>query len=176
MSAMTPTPGPHVRNPGRVPSLMVAVVFALIPATLFGIWQFGWPAFNLVLLCVVSALLFESISLYLSHRPQGLFLGDGSAALTGLLVAFTLPPWAPWWIAVCGTGFAIIVGKHIFGGIGQNIFNPAVLARVILMFLFPAIFIMPEWIVEGISGATMLSKEIGATMPSMNSLFLNFMI
>jgi electron transport complex protein RnfD len=116
---------------------MMAVIIALIPATLFGVWQFGWPAFNLVILCVVSAIVFESLCLSIRHQPQGLFLGDGSAALTGLLVAMTLPPWAPWWIALCGSGFAIIVGKHIFGGIGQNIFNPAMLARVALLISFP---------------------------------------
>lgn len=137
MNGLMPQPGPHVRNPGRVPSLMMAVVIALIPATLFGIWQFGWPAFNLVVLCVISAIVFESLCLSIRHQPQGLFLGDGSAALTGLLVAMTLPPWAPWWIALCGSGFAIIVGKHIFGGLGQNIFNPAMLARVALLISFP---------------------------------------
>lgn len=144
MNAMMPQPGPHVRNPGRVPSLMVTVILALLPAALFGIWQFGWPALNLILLCLASALLFESICLYFTRQPQGLFLGDGSAALTGLLVAFTLPPWAPWWIAVSGTGFAIVVGKHIFGGIGQNIFNPAMLARVALLVSFP--LEMTRWV------------------------------
>ncbi len=144
MKGLMPQPGPHVRNPGRVPSLMMAVVFALVPATLFGIWQFGWPALNLVLICLVSALIFESLCLSIRHQPQGLFLGDGSALLTGLLVALTLPPWAPWWVALSGCGFAVIVGKHIFGGIGQNIFNPAMLARVALLVSFPVE--MTRWI------------------------------
>lgn len=144
MIGLKPQPGPHVRNPGRVPSLMNAVIFALLPCTLFGIWQFGWPAFNLVLISLVSAILFESICLSVRHQPQGLFLSDGSAALTGLLVALTLPPWTPWWVALCGTGFAIIVGKHVFGGIGQNVFNPAMLARVALLVSFPVE--MTRWI------------------------------
>ncbi|WP_207063208.1 RnfABCDGE type electron transport complex subunit D [Motiliproteus sp. SC1-56] len=137
MIVITPQAGPHVRNPGKVPSLMAKVVLALVPATLFGIYLFGLPALNTVLLCVVSALFFEGLCVRLVNKRLGLVLADGSAVLTGLLLALTLPPWAPWWIAVGGTGFAIVVGKQVYGGLGQNPFNPAMLARVALLLAFP---------------------------------------
>ena len=132
-----PQSGPHVRNPGKIPSLMATVLIALVPATAFGIYLFGLPALNTVVLCLGSAFLFESLCVWLVKKRIRLVLFDGSALLTGLLLALTLPPWAPWWISVGGTGFAIIVGKHVYGGLGHNPFNPAMLARVALLLSFP---------------------------------------
>jgi electron transport complex protein RnfD len=96
-----------------------------------------------------------------------------SALIIGILLALMLPVNTPWWISVLGAIIAVGVGKYLYGGFGQNIFNPAVLSRVLLMALFPAIFILPKWTVDGVSGATVLSKEIGATMPSLSTLLLN---
>jgi electron transport complex protein RnfD len=116
---------------------MVLVMLALLPATLFGVYLYGWPALNLLLITVASALLAEAACLKLARRPLAPYLKDGSAVLTGWLLAMTLPPWAPWWIAVVGSLIAIVVGKQVFGGIGQNLFNPAMVARVALLVAFP---------------------------------------
>jgi len=124
--------------------IMLKVMFALLPATIFGIYLFGWPALILFTITILSAILSEIFCLYLAGKPIKLFLFDGSAILTGWLLAMTLPPWSPWWIGVVGSVFAIVVGKHVFGGIGQNIFNPAMLARVVLLISFP--LEMTTWI------------------------------
>ncbi|SEL15884.1 RnfABCDGE type electron transport complex subunit D [Ectothiorhodospira marina] len=137
MTTTTPVSGPHTHAPGGVTSQMGWVILALLPATAFGVYLFGWPALNLLLITVLAAIAFEVMSLRIAQRPVTPFLMDGSALLTGLLLALTLPPWAPWWIAVLGAGFAIVVGKHVFGGLGQNLFNPAMLARVALLVSFP---------------------------------------
>jgi len=136
--------GPHTHAPVSVPQVMRDVMLALLPATLFGIYLFGWPAFNLWLISLVSALAAEAGCLYLFKKPIKPFLNDGSALLTGWLIALTLPPWAPWWIAVLGVFFAVVIGKQLFGGIGQNVFNPAMLARVMLLVAFP--LEMTTWI------------------------------
>lgn len=129
--------GPHAHAPISVSSVMGHVMLALVPATAYGIYLFGYPALFLVILCIVSSVVAEAFCLLLFNKPLRPFLLDGSAALTGWLIALTLPPWAPWWIAVVGCTFAIIIGKQVFGGIGQNIFNPAMLARVMLLIAFP---------------------------------------
>ncbi|HYQ72422.1 MAG TPA: RnfABCDGE type electron transport complex subunit D, partial [Gammaproteobacteria bacterium] len=86
---------------------------------------------------LLTAILAEALSLQLAGKPVRPFLLDGSALLTGLLLAMTLPPWAPWWIGVAGGLLAIVIGKQVFGGIGQNLFNPAMVARVALLISFP---------------------------------------
>ncbi len=129
--------GPHTHAYGGVGRIMGTVMLALAPATVFAIYLFGWPALNLLILTILSALVSEAASLWLAGKPLRPFLFDGSALLTGWLLAMTLPPWAPWWIAVLGGGFAMVIGKHVFGGIGQNVFNPAMLARVALLISFP---------------------------------------
>jgi electron transport complex protein RnfD len=86
---------------------------------------------------VVSAVVFEVLCLWLKGRVAKPVIMDGSAVLTGWLLAMTLPPWAPWWIGVVGSGLAIILGKQVYGGLGQNLFNPAMLARVALLISFP---------------------------------------
>lgn len=137
MSETTPFSGPHTHAPRSVGKVMFSVMFALFPATLFGIYLFGWPALFLFTITIASAVISEIICLRLSNKPIGFYLLDGSAILTAWLLAMTLPPWAPWWIGVVGGAFAIFFGKHVFGGIGQNIFNPAMLARVVLLIAFP---------------------------------------
>lgn len=116
---------------------MFGVLAALLPATLYGFYLFGWPAINLFCVTVLACLLGEALGLWMNGRPLREYLGDGSALLTGWLLALSLPPWAPWWIGLIGGLFAIIVGKQIFGGLGQNVFNPAMLARIALLVSFP---------------------------------------
>lgn len=128
---------PHAHEDNSVSIIMTRVMIALIPATLFGIYLFGWPAFNLWVITVVTVVTAEAGCLWLMRKPLKPFLMDGSAVVAGWLLALTLPPWAPWWTAVVGGLFSIILGKQIYGGIGQNVFNPALLGRIMLLIAFP---------------------------------------
>jgi len=139
-----PLPSPHIPGEVTVQKVMLLVAAALLPGTMFGIYQFGWPALFLFLITVISAVLFEAVTLQMAGKPVRLYCMDYSALLTGWLLAMTLPPWAPWWIGVLGSFCAIVIGKQIFGGIGQNLFNPAMLARTILLISFP--LEMTTWI------------------------------
>lgn len=132
-----PISSPHVSSSRRVNDIMYKVILALLPALGFGIFIFGWSALFLTLVTVLSALFFEAVCLKLKGSAVESYLRDGSAIVTGLLVAMTLPPYAPWWIGVVGSALAIILGKHVYGGLGQNLFNPAMLARVALLISFP---------------------------------------
>ena len=134
---MKPSSGAHVGANASVSQIMWQVMLAISPATVFGLLLFGWPALNLFIITVASAVFFEAFCLRLSGRVAKPVLMDGSALLTGWLLAMTLPPWAPWWIGVVGSGLAIILGKQVYGGLGQNLFNPAMLARVALLISFP---------------------------------------
>jgi len=120
-----------------VDDIMRQVIIALLPAMGCGVLLFGWPVVYLTAVTVLSALLFEAICLHMKGVVAKPYLYDGSAVLTGLLVAMSLPPWAPWWIGIVGAALAIILGKHVYGGLGQNLFNPAMLARVALLISFP---------------------------------------
>ncbi|MBF0246804.1 MAG: RnfABCDGE type electron transport complex subunit D [Alphaproteobacteria bacterium] len=136
----TPPPlvgGPYLKQSPSVTAIMGLVMVALAPATLYGFYQFGWPAINLFVVTVASAWLCEAGVLKLTRQPLLPAVGDGSALLTGWLLAMTLPPWAPWWVGVMGSFFAIVLAKQVFGGLGQNLFNPAMVARVILLISFP---------------------------------------
>lgn len=137
MSRLTPISGPHTHAHISIQKIMFTVMLALTPATVYGIYLYGWPALNLFLITITSAMAVEALCLYISKRPmkQGLF--DGSGILSAWLVALTLPPWAPWWIGVVASICAILLGKQVFGGLGQNVFNPAMLARVIILISFP---------------------------------------
>ncbi|PKO88652.1 MAG: electron transporter RnfD [Betaproteobacteria bacterium HGW-Betaproteobacteria-12] len=133
-----PVASPHAHGGNSVSRTMFRVQLALLPATLYGFWLYGWPSVFLWLLTILSCLGFEALSLKLmgSQRIKPTLL-DGSAVLTGWLLAMTLPPWAPWWVAVVGGFIAIIIAKQVFGGLGQNVFNPAMVARVALLVSFP---------------------------------------
>ena len=137
MSADYGVAGPYAHERTSISRTMGLVMLALTPATLFGLWQFGWPAIFLFLVTLMTALLAEAASLRVAGKPVRPFLADGSALLSGWLLAMTLPPWAPWWIGVVGSLIAVVVAKQIFGGIGQNLFNPAMVARVALLVSFP---------------------------------------
>ncbi len=128
---------PHTHSGDQTSRIMVTVMVALTPATLYGLYGFGWPAINLFIITLSTAIASEALCLRIAGKSVVATLADGSAALTGWLLAMSLPPWAPWWIGVLGSLFAIIVGKQIFGGLGQNVFNPAMLARVALLISAP---------------------------------------
>lgn len=129
--------GAHVGADKTVSRIMCTVMLAITPATVFGLFCFGWPAIYLFVITIASAVAFEAFCLMLKGRPAMPSIKDGSAILSAWLLVMTLPPWAPWWIGVSGSALAIILGKHVYGGLGQNLFNPAMLARVALLISFP---------------------------------------
>lgn len=135
---------PHIHGARPVGQVMGLVMLALLPATLAGFWRFGWPAVYLWLVTVLACVFAEALCVRVAERPAKPVLADGSAVLTGWLLALSLPPWAPWWLGATGGAFAIIVCKHAFGGLGQNLFNPAMAARVMLLISFPVE--MTQWL------------------------------
>jgi electron transport complex protein RnfD len=128
---------PHAKAESAVSEIMRQVLYALAPATVFGICVYGWSALFLFITTIAAAVAFEALCLRLAGKKIKQTLQDMSAVLTGWLIAMTLPPYAPWWIGVVGAALAIIIGKHVYGGLGQNLFNPAMLARVGLLIAFP---------------------------------------
>lgn len=128
---------PHFHGPSTVTTVMLRVVYALIPGMLLYAWLFGWGVIINVLLASVTALATEALMLKLRQRPVKMFLTDGSALVTALLLGLALPPLAPWWLVLIGTAFAIIFAKHIYGGLGFNPFNPAMVGYVMLLISFP---------------------------------------
>lgn len=144
---------PHIRSKLTTGNIMLAVVIALLPATGFGIYNFGLHALLLIVVTVASTVLAEFI--YEKLMKQKITIGDCSAIVTGLLLALNLPPNAPWWIGVIGGFFAIIVVKMLFGGLGQNFMNPALGARCFLLISFTSI--MTNFDCDAYSGATPLA-------------------
>lgn len=137
MSTLANRAGPFTHTVNSVTRTMVWVILALMPGTAYGLWLYGWPALMLFAITVATALASEAAMLMLLGQPVRSRLWDGSALLTGWLLAMSLPPWAPWWIGVLGSLSAIVLGKHLFGGLGQNMFNPAMVARIVLLISFP---------------------------------------
>lgn len=128
---------PHLPGPGSVARIMRQVLLALVPGTLCAWWFFGWGVLVNVLLAVLTCAAAEASMLALRGRPVGATLADGSAILTGMLLALALPPLAPWWIPVLGGLLAIVVAKQLYGGLGYNPFNPAMIGYVALLISFP---------------------------------------
>lgn len=144
---------PHIRSKDTTSRIMQYVVIALLPATVFGVFNFGLYALLLVLVTVAATVLTEYI--YDRCMKKELSIGDFSAVVTGLLLALNLPPKAPLWIGVIGGVFAIIVVKMLFGGLGQNFMNPALGARCFLMISFTSI--MTNFDCDAYTGATPLA-------------------
>ena len=156
--------GPHAHSRLTVTNTMAMVMICLLPATVMGFWQFGWPAILLFLVTVGSCLGFEAACLAIARKPVERFLFDGSAALTGWLLAMTLPPWAPWWVGVAGAFIAIVIAKQVFGGLGQNLFNPAMVARAMLLIALPVqmtTWVLPEPV--GAPGAPSFHEALAIT-------------
>lgn len=157
MNRLTISPSPHVHGGDSVKKNMYGVVIALLPALAASVWFFGLGALWVILTSVLSCVLIEAaIQKFILKVPVS--VSDGSAALTGLILAFNLPSNLPIWIIVIGALVAIGIGKMTFGGLGQNIVNPAILGRVFLLVSFPAQ--MTSWpmpnSVDGATGATPL--------------------
>lgn len=135
---------PHVLTPGsRVSTIMLLVLFALLPAIGAYYFYFGPAILISLALATVTALAAEAAMLKIRNFPIKPFLTDGSAVLTAWLLALSIPPLAPWWLIVTGTLFGMVVAKHLYGGLGNNLFNPAMAGFAVLMVSFPAY--MTHW-------------------------------
>ncbi|MGD9887732.1 MAG: electron transport complex subunit RsxD [Halothiobacillaceae bacterium] len=133
----TTVASPHIAPNNDVSRLMRQVLLALVPGTLAAIYFFGWGVLLNILLTVAAGLLTEAVMLLLRHRPVKSFLADGSVIVTAWLLAVCLPPFAPWWLPVVGVSFALVFAKHLYGGIGYNLFNPAMVGYAVLLVSFP---------------------------------------
>lgn len=157
------SPSPHIHGGDSISKNMYGVLIALIPAFLVSLYFFGLGALVVTFTSVLSCVLFEYLiqKLLLKKQPT---LCDGSAILTGILLAFNLPSNLPVWIIIIGALAAIGIGKMSFGGLGNNIFNPALVGRVFLLISFPAQ--MTTWPVPGILPVTYTDAQTGATVLS----------
>ena len=174
---LTVSPSPHARRSITTASVMKDVLIALVPATVWGIYAFGWYAGLVVLVTVVASVLFELLTQLVLRRT--VTISDCSAAVTGLLLGLNIPPEVPLYVPIVGAAFAIVVVKQVFGGIGKNIMNPALAARVFLMLAwtgemtsFPAFG--AAWSgVDAVASATPLEALKGGVMSnSLLDLFL----
>lgn len=156
---------PFVHNARSTSEVMRLVSFCLLPGILAEIAFLGWGILINLILCSVYAVSAEALVLKLRNKPIKLTLADNSALLTGLLIALALPPMLPWWMSLVGVWFAIIVAKQLYGGLGFNPFNPAMVGYVLLLISFPVE--MTAWLP---------SKDIAVTFPSLiDSLQLTFL-
>ncbi|GHV24098.1 electron transport complex subunit D [Spirochaetia bacterium] len=153
---------PHITSPVKTQELMGRVLLALTPAAAFGIFLYGIPALLTMLVSMAAAVLAESLFRLVTKRD--IRAGDLSAVVTGLLLALVLPPAAPLWITALGAVFAVVVAKEFFGGLGANVFNPALSGRAFLIMSFPAalttwsrpLISSPEVLADSVTGATPL--------------------
>ncbi len=128
---------PHIHTDNSVSRVMLSVIYALIPGILAYIYFFGWGVMINIALAVLTAVIAETLMLKLRNRPVKPFLFDGSAVVTALLLAVALPTFSPWWLIVVGAAFALIIAKHLYGGLGYNPFNPAMVGYAMLLIAFP---------------------------------------
>ena len=179
MKKLIVSPAPHLHGKESTKSLMRDVIIALAPSLLVSVYYFGFSAVKLALVGVATAVAVEYVIQKYIVKSK-ITVNDYSAALTGLLLSLNLPPNSPWWIMFIGSVVAIGIAKMTFGGVGQNLFNPALVGRVFLLVSFPVIMtdysIPTSWFREGIdagSGATALSivKEGLARGLTMDQIF-----
>ena len=158
---------PHIRDKVTSSNIMLMVVIALLPASAFGVYNFGIPALIVLISTTVSAVLTEYIYEKLMHKK--ITINDWSAVVTGLLLGLNMPASAPWWMGTLGSVFAILVVKQLFGGLGQNFMNPALGARCFLLISFAGP--MTKFVYDGVSGPTPLATlKDGGSVDSMKML------
>src|SRR5262245_1572827 len=143
-------PAPHIVAPNSVGRVMRQVLYALVPTVALHVVFFGPGLLIQIVLGVATALLCEAAALRLRGKPLPPFLLDGSAIITAVLLALCLPPLAPWWLVVSGVAFAILLAKHLFGGLGANPFNPAMVGYAVLLVSFPARLL--QWLPPDVAG------------------------
>ncbi len=158
---------PHIRSKTTSANIMQIVTAALLPAAAFGVYNFGLPALIMLISTTASAVLTELIYQKLMHKK--VTVNDFSAVVTGLLLGLNMPSSAPWWMGALGSVFGILVVKQLFGGLGQNIMNPALGARCFLLISFTGQ--MTTFIYDGVSGPTPLAVlKSGGTVDTMSML------
>ena len=158
---------PHVRDGVTTQRLMFDVVIAMIPASVYGVWQFGMNALLVLIATVIASVAAEYLYEKLMHKP--ITISDGSAVVTGMILALNMPPEIPVWIPVLGAFFAIIVVKQLYGGLGQNFMNPALAARCFLLISFPSQ--MTNFACDAYTGATPLAAlKAGESVNVMNMI------
>lgn len=155
------TSSPHLTSTSTTRHIMLDVIIALLPAGIAACVMFGWYSAVLIAVTVLSAVVFEYLFRIVTKRENS--IGDLSAVITGLLLAYNLPPRFPIWMAVIGSFVAIVIVKQCFGGIGQNFANPAITARIVLFVSFPTA--MTAWLTayDGVSSATPLAMMKSGT-------------
>lgn len=161
---------PHIHSGRSTAAIMRDVIIALLPTTAAGVMIFGWRSLAVLAVCVISAVLFEALFNLVIKKEQT--IGDCSAALTGLLLGLNLPANIPLWQCAVGSAFAIVIVKCIFGGLGCNVVNPAITARVFMLVAFGSMAVagVP---VDTVSSATPLAQlASGGELPSLMDLFL----
>ncbi len=183
---------PYVRAEASVTRVMLKVLIALLPALAAYVWQFGPAILVQVALASITALVCEAIMLRVRGKPLNLYLTDLSVLVTAWLIALAFPAIAPWWMVVAGTALAVVVAKHLYGGLGQNPFNPAMVAYCVMIVAFPSL--MSQWpgihgdassqihlifggerVLDGITSATPLDalrtglREAGATVSAIRN-------
>ncbi|MCB1958030.1 MAG: RnfABCDGE type electron transport complex subunit D [Rhodocyclaceae bacterium] len=150
---------PYLREARSVRQIMLHVLLALLPGVLAWTWQFGIGILVQIGLASLTAVAAESLMLHLRGRPVAMYVTDLSAVVTAWLIALTLPSIAPWWIVVVATLAAIVVAKHLYGGLGQNPFNPAMVAFCLMIVAFPAL--MSQWPAAGLDVSQQLDLIFG---------------
>ncbi|MDQ5946384.1 MAG: H+/Na+-translocating ferredoxin:NAD+ oxidoreductase subunit [Pseudomonadota bacterium] len=160
---------PYLLKNASVQRVMLQVVAALVPGIAAYVWIFGPVILVQLALATATALAAEAAMLKLRNKPLSLFLSDGSAIVTAWLIALTFPPLSPWWLIITGTLFAIVVAKHLYGGLGQNPFNPAMVAFAVCIVSFPAL--MSQWPAVGmqVSLADQIAVVFGQ-MPRLDAI------
>jgi electron transport complex protein RnfD len=146
---------PFITKPTSVSQIMLRVLLALLPGIALYAWYFGPAILVSIALASITALATEAAMLKLRQRPLKPFLSDNSALLTAWLLALSIPPLAPWWLVVVGTAFAIAVSKHLYGGLGNNPFNPAMIGYAVLIISFPVH--MTHWLTPHALGSVEFS-------------------
>ncbi len=171
---LTVASSPHIRGDFRTSRLMLDVVIALLPAVGVALARFGLRALFIILISVSAAVMSEL--LYCVIMRKRVTIIDASAIVTGLLLALTLPVSAPLWMPAAGSAFAVIFAKLLFGGLGQNIFNPALAGRAFLMLIYPVGITRYAMDVDAVSMSTPLHKMVMPSLPeeSILDMFLGF--
>lgn len=158
---LTVASSPHIRGNFRTNRIMLDVMLALTPALLAGVWRFGLRAMAVTFLCIACAVVAEWLYGLLTKTRNTIV--DGSAAVTGMLLAMTLPHTVPYWQAALGSVFAIVFVKAMWGGLGQNVFNPALAARAFLLLIWPVG--LTRYSVDGVTAATPLHHMVMPGLP-----------
>ncbi len=173
MTSTLPNSSPYTSAPASVSRVMLKVIYAMIPGSIAHVYFFGWGLLINMTIALMTALLAESVVMQLRKRPTLPALFDGSATVTALLLALAIPPLAPWWLPMLGSAFAILVAKHLYGGLGFNPFNPAMVGYAMLLIAFPqnmTAWIPPHELGNTLSFMQTLDYSMVGTLPANQTL------